>query len=52
MLKNKTRKQIVNNIEYGIGVIELTDRRKRRIEKVVNKALKEYGKTLRLLGKE
>lgn len=42
----------VNEIVQGINVKTLTEEQKEIIKKAVEKTVKEYGETLRLLGKE
>jgi len=42
----------VNDIVQGINTRVLTEDRKESIKKAVEKTVKEYGETLRLLGKE
>ena len=42
----------VNDIVQGINSRVLTEERKKSIKKAVEKTVKEYGETLRLLGKE
>ncbi|MFH1225908.1 MAG: helix-turn-helix domain-containing protein [bacterium] len=42
----------VNEITQGIGPKILTKEKKEVIEKAVKKTVKEYGETLKLLGKE
>lgn len=41
-------KKDISNIVKGV----LSEKRKKEIEKVVNKTVREYGETLRLLGRE
>lgn len=45
-------KEFVDKIVQKVDVSVLTDEGKREISKAVDKTIKEYGETLRLLGKE
>lgn len=44
--------EYVNEIVYGSGLNILTESKKEDIKKAVEKVVKEYGDTLKLLGKE
>ncbi len=48
MINNKTRKKTKIEISKSI----LSEKEKREIEKSVKKTIKEYGETLKLLGRK